>query len=126
MSGMLTILKAIILVPIAIVALAFAVANRQAVTVSFDPFSPDTPAFAMVAPLFLMIFLLLMVGVLIGGVAAWLGQGRYRRATRRAEVESDELRAENQRLKTELAIQARQASEARQVSVPALMPAYDV
>ena len=123
---MRTVLKAIVLVPIAILALAFAVANRQVVSISFDPFSPDTPAFALVAPLFLIVFLLIMAGVLIGGVAAWLGQSRHRKAARRAEADTDDLRAENQRLKTELAIQARQVSESRQKALPALVSAYDV
>ena len=117
-------LKAVVLVPIAIVAVGFAVANRQVVSISFDPFSASAPAFAIVAPLFLLIFLLLMAGVLIGGVASWLGQARHRRVARRAQAEADELRTENERLKTELAIQAREAHESRRAMVPALA-AYD-
>ena len=38
------IVTAIILVPLAVVIIAFAVANRQIVTVSFDPFSVTEPA----------------------------------------------------------------------------------
>ena len=117
-------LKAIVLVPIAIVAVAFAVANRQVVTISFDPFSPSEPAFALVAPLFLLIFLLLMAGVIIGGVATWLGQARHRRAARRAQAEADELRSEAERLRTELAIQARQNQDSSKARLPALA-AYD-
>lgn len=121
---MKSLLKAVVLVPIAIVAIAFAVANRQVVSVSFDPFSSTAPAFAIVAPLFLLIFLLLMAGVIIGGVAAWLGQGRYRVAARRAQAEADALRAENERLKSELTIQAREAHESRRAALPVLA-AYD-
>lgn len=117
-------LKAIVLVPIAIVAVAFAVANRQVVSISFDPFSPSEPAFAFVAPLFLLIFLLLMAGVIIGGVASWLGQARYRKAARRAQADADELRTENERLRTELAIQARQVQDTNRARLPALA-AYD-
>ncbi len=117
-------LKAILLVPIAVVAVAFAVANRQVVSISFDPFSPAEPAFALVAPLFLLIFILLMVGVVIGGIASWLGQARYRRAARHAQAEAGELRAENERLKTELTIQARQAQDSSRTRLPALA-AYD-
>lgn len=117
-------LKAIVLVPIAIVAIAFAVANRQVVSISFDPFSASEPAFALAAPLFLLIFLLLMAGVIIGGVAAWLGQASYRRAARRMQAEADEMRAENDRLRTELAIQARQVQENGRTRLPVLA-AYD-
>ena len=38
------IVAAIILVPLAVVIIAFAVANRQIVTVSLDPFSAEHPA----------------------------------------------------------------------------------
>jgi uncharacterized integral membrane protein len=34
----------LIVVPLAVVIIAFAVANRQSVTVSFDPFSATSPA----------------------------------------------------------------------------------
>ena len=46
------IVTAIIVVPLAVVIVAFAVANRQAVTVSFDPFSAASPAYAATLPLF--------------------------------------------------------------------------
>ena len=38
------IVTAVIVIPLAVVILAFAVANRQIVTVSFDPFSSANPA----------------------------------------------------------------------------------
>jgi len=86
------IVAAIILVPLAIVIIAFAVANRQIVTVSLDPFSSNPPAAAL--PLFALIIVLLILGVLIGGVAAWLRQSKWRWTARRLEREVDELRAE--------------------------------
>ena len=46
------IVTALILVPLAIVFVAFAVANRQPVVVSFDPFDQINPAFARALPLF--------------------------------------------------------------------------
>ena len=64
------IVTAIVVIPLAIVIIAFAVANRQIVTVSFDPFSVTEPAAAITLPLFALIILLLIVGVVIGGVAA--------------------------------------------------------
>ena len=108
---MKTFLKAIVLVPIAILAIAFAVANRQVVSISFDPFSSGDPVLLLTAPLFLLVFFLLTCGVVIGGVASWWGQGRYRRVARTAPAEARELRAENARLRTELDIQSRQNRE---------------
>lgn len=116
---MKTFLKAIVLVPIAILAIAFAVANRQVIAISFDPFSSGDPVFVLAAPLFLLVFLLLSCGVVIGGVASWLGQGRYRSTARRASAEAEEARAENARLRTELDIQSRRnREEARLAGVP--------
>ncbi len=78
------IVTGIIVVPLAIIIVAFAVANRQMVTVSFDPFSSASPAYAATLPLFVLIFILLIVGVIVGGVAAWIGQAKWRRGDRRA------------------------------------------
>jgi uncharacterized integral membrane protein len=86
------IVAAIVLVPLAIVIIAFAVANRGAVTISFDPFSGSDPAATVSLPLFGLMILLLIVGVLIGGMASWLRQGRWRGAARRFEREVVVLR----------------------------------
>ena len=84
----------LVLVPLAIVILMFAVANRQLVTISFDPFSATDPAMAVTLPLFVLIFILVVIGVLIGGVAAWIRQSRYRRAARALEADVAGLRRE--------------------------------
>jgi hypothetical protein len=88
------IVAVIILVPLAIVIVAFAVANRQNVTVLFDPFNLERPAAWFTLPLYQLVIGLLILGVLIGGIAVWLNHGRLRRATRRFEREVKELRAE--------------------------------
>ena len=85
------IVTAIVVVPLAVIIIAFAVANRQIVTVSFDPFSVTEPAASITLPLFALIILLLIVGVLIGGTAAWLRQSRWRSTARRLEREVAEL-----------------------------------
>lgn len=88
------ILTAIIVVPLAAVIVVFAVANRQSVTVSFDPFSSAAPAYAATLPLFIVIFVVLIIGVLIGGFAAWLRQGKWRRNAHRLDGEVHALRSE--------------------------------
>jgi uncharacterized integral membrane protein len=88
------IVAVIILVPLAVVIVAFAVANRQHVTVLLDPFNPEHPAASFTVPLFLLVIGLLILGVVIGGIATWLSHGRWRRAARRFEREAHELRGE--------------------------------
>jgi len=84
----------LVLVPLAIVILAFAMANRQLVTVSFDPFNATQPAASLTLPLFVLIFVLVLLGVIVGGVAAWMRQSRYRRAARVLEGDVAGLRRE--------------------------------
>lgn len=85
---------AFVLVPIAIVIVMFAVANREIITVSFDPFNSTAPALAFRMPLFILIFLLVGVGILVGGIAAWLKQHKWRARARLAEADVRRLRAE--------------------------------
>jgi uncharacterized integral membrane protein len=87
------ILTAITVVPLALIMIALAVANRHAVTVSLDPFASNEPAASLTLPLFALIFLVLIIGVLIGGAATWLRHGRWRWIARRRDVEMRNLRA---------------------------------
>ena len=93
------ILAAIILVPLAVVIIAFAVANRQIATVSLDPFSAEHPAASLTLPLFALVIVLLVIGVLIGGIASWLRQSKWRRTARRLEREVADLQIEIEALK---------------------------
>jgi uncharacterized integral membrane protein len=86
------IVAAIILIPLAVVIIAFAVANRHPVTVSFDPFGGNPPVASLTLPLFALVLVVLIAGVVIGGVASWLGQGKWRGAARRFERDLAELR----------------------------------
>ena len=88
------IVAAVILIPLAVVIVAFAVANRQIVTVSLDPFNSEHPATSLDLPLFALVIGLLIVGVVIGGAASWLRHGHLRRTARRFERDIRELRSE--------------------------------
>jgi uncharacterized integral membrane protein len=87
-------LKAIVLVPIGILIILFAVANRRMVQISLDPISRDAPQIAYELPLFLVVLAALALGVLIGGFAAWLVQGKHRKAERNLKRERERLLAE--------------------------------
>ncbi len=66
------------LLPLALFAIGVAIANRGAVTVRLDPFSETDPAFQVEAPLFLVMFACVLIGLLVGGFTMWINQGRHR------------------------------------------------
>ncbi len=73
-----------ILVPLCAVLIVFALANRQMVVVNFNPLAPvETPAPGLGVPLFLVLYVVLLIGVLLGGVATWFAQGHHRQEKRR-------------------------------------------
>jgi len=83
-----------ILLPLAAILVIFAVANRHWATVSFDPFNSTDPSLSIELPLFVVILLSVILGVLAGGIATWFRQGRWRRAARRHEADAAAARAE--------------------------------
>ncbi len=86
--------SALVLVPLAIVLIAFAVANRESIIVSLDPFDQANPALSIRLPLFVLILIVVIAAVIIGGIAAWLRQSKWRRAARQAQAQVRELRAQ--------------------------------
>ena len=100
---MIRFLKALILLPVAILVVLLAVANRAAVQVSLDPFSQEAPEFAVAVPLYAVIFAAVILGVVIGGVATWLTQAKHRRARRQYRRESQHLKREAERMRSQAA-----------------------
>ena len=99
---MIRFIRIVAVVVVTIILLMFAFANRQPVTVSFDPFSSEqTSALATSAPLFAVVIVSAMLGVIAGSAATWLSQGRHRRAARRRRAEADKLRAEVESLRAQ-------------------------
>jgi uncharacterized integral membrane protein len=88
------IITAVVLIPLAVIFVVFAVANRQMVTVSFDPFNSDVPGVGVTLPLFLLLIVTGIVGVAAGGIATWWRQGHWRKAARRYETEARDARAQ--------------------------------
>lgn len=116
------IVTALIVVPLAIIIVAFAVANRQAITVSFDPLSSTNPAYAVTLPLFVLIFVLLILGVLIGGFAAWIGQAKWRRSARKLDADVRMLRQEMDAVRRRFAPEPPPAESIAQPMIPPPIP----
>jgi uncharacterized integral membrane protein len=94
----------IILLPLAVIIVLIAVANRRETMISLDPFAPDTPALALPPlPLFLIILTALIAGVFVGGVAVWMRQAKWRRATRALERDLRRLKLETDQLRQRVA-----------------------
>ena len=96
-------LKAILMIPAFAVLVALAIANHQPVTVSFNPFDSSDPDLAVTVPLYLVGFTVLIAGVVVGGIAAWLKQGKRRRISTRLAAENVVMRGELAYLKGQMA-----------------------
>lgn len=83
-----------LLIPLCIVLVVFALANRHVAHVGINPFVPPDAAAGAGMPLFLIIYAALFLGIALGGVAVWWSQGVYRRALRQQRKRADQLEAE--------------------------------
>lgn len=88
-------LRWLVFLPFAIIAIVFAVANRHNVPFVLDPTGLlGDWAMQIQAPLFLIVFVAMMIGVVLGGCATWFGQGKHRRAARDARSDARHARDE--------------------------------
>jgi uncharacterized integral membrane protein len=86
----------VVLVPLCLVLVVFALANRQLVVINFNPLVPSesltTPGVGV--PMFLVLFTVLLMGVVLGGVATWFAQSHHRRDERSYRRETERLTRE--------------------------------
>lgn len=67
----------LLLLPLTLIFAAFAIANRHAVTLSFDP-----APLSIEVPLYGLVFAGIFAGLTAGGLITWLRAGRWRRQLR--------------------------------------------
>src|SRR6201985_1921280 len=96
-------LNAVILIPLGLIFIAFAIANRHLVTVSFDPFNSKDPSLGFTLPLFVVIIAVAILGVAAGGSATWFRQRHWRRAARQNEADARQMRAQLDALRAHVA-----------------------
>src|SRR5471030_2445018 len=84
----------LVLIPLGLVFIVFAVANLHLVTVSFDPFNSSDPSVSIRLPLFVVIIAVAIAGVVAGGSATWFRQRHWRRAARQHEADARLARAQ--------------------------------
>ncbi|GEM_PF-911548 len=88
--------------PTLIILLLFALANRHPVLLSLDPLTPQQPWLAVELPLWMIVFAGVLLGMLIGGMAAWAKQGKWRKLARKRQQELELERMARQRLERQL------------------------
>lgn len=98
---MKSVLRIIFFVPLGLIFLFFAMANRASVRVGLDPFASagdlSTPSFE--APLFLVVLVSAAIGVLAGGASTWVSHLPVRRAAKIARAEAKKTKVEIERLR---------------------------
>jgi hypothetical protein len=98
--------------PIGIVLITLAVTNGHRVRLILDPFRPDDPVLSLVLPFYVYLFGAVLLGVVLGGMATWMTQARWRRMARRRGADAVRWQAEADRLTRE---RDKQLSSARQL-----------
>ncbi|MGE0765344.1 MAG: hypothetical protein AB7L90_02670 [Hyphomicrobiaceae bacterium] len=104
------VVRLLIAFPVALLLITLAVSNRHSVKLILDPFRPERPALALEMPLYVFLFGTLVVGVVIGGWATWVGQSHWRKSARQRTQDSMKWRAEADRLSRERDAQVAAAS----------------
>src|SRR5258708_21347322 len=87
-----------VLIPLGLMVTVFAVANRHFVTVSFDPFNSTDPSVSVRLPLFVLIVVVAILGVLAGGSATSFQQPRWRPPARQHPTDARPARGQILRL----------------------------
>jgi hypothetical protein len=92
----------LVVLPLGVALVTLAVVNRKPVELVLDPFGGTEPGLMLQAPFFLFLLGAFALGLLTGGIATWLGQGKWRRHAREEAREAQELRRQADRLEREL------------------------
>jgi hypothetical protein len=93
---------AFVVVPLGIVLIALAVVNREPATLLLNPFGGAEPNLTLEAPFFLFLLGAFALGLIVGGMASWLNQGKWRRTAREEAREARDWRRQANRLEKEL------------------------
>ena len=91
----------VVLVPLCLGLILFTLANRHFVAINFNPFATvdATVAPGYGVPLFVVLYIVLLIGILLGGTAAWFAQGRHRCGEKHWRREAHQLNGELETLR---------------------------
>jgi len=92
---------ALVIVPLAVLLVALSVVNRKPVTLGLNPFDANS-GLAIEAPFFLFLLGAFALGLIVGGIATWVRQGKWRKTARSQRREADDWHTKADRLEQEL------------------------
>lgn len=92
----------LVILPLAVVLIALAVVNRKPALLILDPLGGTEPGLSLEAPLFLFLLGAFAFGLVVGGIATWIGQGKWRRLAREETRQARDWRRQADRLEKEL------------------------
>jgi uncharacterized integral membrane protein len=95
MKKILTLLLAL---PVALILISLALANRHPVRLALNPFRADDTFLSIQLPFYAYLLGALIAGVALGGIATWFSQGRWRRTARHRTFEARRWQSETERL----------------------------
>jgi Mn2+/Fe2+ NRAMP family transporter len=87
--------------PAAAILVTLAVANRHPARLVLDPFRPEAPVLSLQLPFYAWLFIALIGGVILGGLATWMTQSKWRRTARSRALDAMRWQAEADRLARE-------------------------
>lgn len=93
---------ALVVVPLGVVLVALAVVNRKPADLVLDPFGSNEASLSVSAPFFLFLLGAFAFGLIVGGIATWFGQGKWRRLAREETRQARDWRRQADRLEKEL------------------------
>jgi len=94
------VLSLVVFLPLGVLLVVLAVANRAPVTLALNPFNPADQALCVSAPFFVFLIIAVMAGVLLGGIVTWFSQGKHRKTARNQSRVAQQWQAEADRQKT--------------------------
>lgn len=112
-------IKFLLAIVVGIPLIAIALANRHDVILKLNPFAPDDRLLSFPGPFFVYLLCAMMVGIVLGGMATWMSQSRWRKTARARTQEAYRWKAESERLTKERDARV----EAERQSVPQLAKA---
>jgi hypothetical protein len=93
---------ALVVVPLGVGLVSLSVVNRKAVMLILDPFGGSASGVSLEAPLFVFLLGAFALGLIVGGIATWIGQGKWRRLAREEAHQARDWRRRVDRLEKEL------------------------
>ena len=82
----------VIMAPIGVILATLMVINRHSVGFVYNPFVAREFAPKIEMPFFFYLLGALIIGTIIGGIATWFAQGRWRKVARKRSREANDMR----------------------------------